>query len=179
MNFSPSWLYSIILNSTKRYFMDPEDALIEKIQMNLTKNGFPNKTVAFPSEKIQKIIDQDGLELDMILSRLSMAGIYSSQQGDKLIFSSSPDTFSNDENDSSDGQGGLADLLGGLGDLLPPGLDPSAFAGKSKEDIMQMGKDLMANMSQEEQAEMFQKFMSMPADQREKLMGKAKDMNLF
>ena len=159
--------------------MDPEDALIEKIQTNLSNNGFPEKTVAFPAAKIQVIVEKDGLELDMILSRLSMAGIYSTESGDKLIFSSSPDTFNGDGSDSSDNQGGLADLLGGLGDLLPPGLDPSALAGKSKEDIMQMGKDLMANMSQEQQAEMFQKFMSMPAEQREKLMGKAKDMNLF
>ena len=74
--------------------MDPEDALIEKIQNNLSNNGFPEKVVSFPADKIQAIIEKDGLELDMILSRLSMAGIYSSEQGDKLIFSSSPDTFS-------------------------------------------------------------------------------------
>ena len=97
----------------------------------------------------------------------------------KIIFSASPDAFVEEDTSSNEGNGGISDLLGGLGDLLPPGLDPSAFAGKSKEDIMKMGKDLMANMSQEEQAEMFQKFMSMPEEQSEKLMGKAKDMNLF
>ena len=159
--------------------MDPEDALIEKIQNNLSKNGFPSKTVAFPAEKIHEIIDKDGLELDMILSRLSMAGIYSTEKEDKIIFASSPDAFGDSNSSQNDDKGGLTDLLGGLGDLLPPGLDPSAFAGKSKEDIMNMGKQMMDNMSESDKAELFQKFMNMPADQRENLMGKAKDMNLF
>jgi hypothetical protein len=160
--------------------MDPEDALIEKIQNNLNNNGFPEKTVAFPLSKIQAIVEKDQLEFDMILSRLSMAGIYSQEQGDKLLFSSSPDNFASQSNpsetESSEGEGGLGDLLKGLGDLP---FDPASFAGKSKDDIMSMGKEMMDKMSETDKAELFQKFMSMPADQKEKLMGKAKDFKLF
>lgn len=162
--------------------MDPEDALIEKIQNNLSNNGFPEKIVAFPIDKIQVIIEKDQLELDMILSRLAMAGIYSQEQGDKLIFSASPDSFNtqsdsenSDQNPDTSGDG-LGDLLKGLGDLP---FDPASFAGKSKDDIMNMGKEMMEKMSETDKAELFQKFMSMPADQKEKLMGKAKDFNLF
>ena len=161
--------------------MDPEDALIEKIQNNLNNNGFPENVVAFPLNKIQAIVEKDQLELDMILSRLSMAGIYSQEQGDKLIFSATPDSFANQEESSQEGgeapaSDGLGDLLNGLGDLP---FDPASFAGKSKEDIMSMGKDMMEKMSETDKAELFKKFMSMPADQKEKLMGKAKDFNLF
>ena len=161
--------------------MDPEDALIEKIQNNLSNNGFPEKVVAFPFDKIQAIVEKDQLELDMILSRLSMAGIYSQEQGDKLVFSASPDSFGNQEEGSQEGGDapagdGLGDLLNGLGDLP---FDPASFAGKSKEDIMNMGKEMMDKMSETDKAELFKKFMSMPADQKEKLMGKAKDFNLF
>ena len=44
---------------------------------------------------------------------------------------------------------------------------------------MNMGKEMMDKMSETDKAELFKKFMSMPADQKEKLMGKAKDFNLF
>ncbi|WDE96853.1 hypothetical protein PQO03_02615 [Lentisphaera profundi] len=160
--------------------MDPEDALIEKIQNNLSKNGFPEKVVSFPLSKIQAIVEKDELELDMILSRLSMAGIYSQEQDDKLVFAATPDDFSNqaDSSESPSAGDGLGDLLNGLGDL-PFNFDPASFAGKSKDDIMSMGKDMMDKMSETDKGELFKKFMSMPAEQKEKLMGKAKDFKLF
>ncbi len=163
--------------------MDPEDALIEKIQTNLSKNGFPEKTVSFPADKIKTIVEKDELELDMILSRLSMAGIYSQESGDKLLFAASPDAFvpnANEEVPAGAAGDNIADMLGGMdgvGDMLG-GIDPSMFAGKSKDDVIGMAQQMMSSMSDEDKAKMFEGFMKMPADQREKLMKQAGDMGL-
>ena len=158
--------------------MDPEDALIEKIQTNLSNNGFPEKVVSFPADKIQAIVEKDELELDMILSRLSMAGIYSEEQGDRLVFGSSPDAFGVPTESSGSAGDNIADMLGGMGDL-PFNMDPSMFAGKSKEDVMGMAEQMMSSMSDGDKAKLFESFMKMPADQREKLMKQAGDMGMM
>ena len=152
--------------------MDPEDTLIERISENLHKNGFPEKRVAFPAGKLHAIAEKNGVELDMALSRLSMSQIYSKESGDKILFASSPDLLeeelkpvaSPDENP--------------LGDL-PFNIDPSMFAGKSKEDVKGMADQLMSSMSDEEKNKMMQTFMNMDPEERDNLMSKAKDMGIM
>ena len=153
--------------------MDPEDALIERITENLNKNGFPDKKVAFPADKLNQIAENSGVELDMALSRLSMSQVFSKEDGDKIIFASSPELL--EEQEVMPSQETPSNPLGDL----PFNIDPSMFAGKSKEDVKSMADNIMNTMTDEQRSQMMETFMNMPAEERENLMKKAKDMGVM
>jgi len=64
---------------------------IEQIISNLNSNGFPEKRVSLPMEKMYEIADQKGLSLNAVLEDMrATKGIDSSIETEKIIFSQAP-----------------------------------------------------------------------------------------
>ena len=127
--------------------VDPEDQFIDFIKSTLEKNGYPDKKVSLPLAKVQAAAEGKGLDLDMILSRIKMGGIYSELTTEKIIFS---DTEAEEE--SADAAGNpFANMggMGGLGDMLG-GMDLGALQNMSQEELMGQVSSLMENMTPEQ-----------------------------
>ena len=154
--------------------VDPEDQFIEFIKSTLEKNGFPEKKVSLPLTKVQSAAEGKGLDLDMILSRLKMGGVYSELTIEKVIFSDSEKEETSGADNPFAGMGGM----GGLGDMLG-GMDLSALQNMSQEELMGQVSSLMENMTPEQQQAMMDMYQNMSDEDRENIMNKGKDMGLF
>ena len=154
--------------------VDPEDQFIDFIKSTLEKNGFPEKKVSLPAAKVKSAAESKGLDLDMILSRLKMANIYSEVGEEKIVFSDS------EAEEESAGANPFANMggLGGLGDMLG-GLDLGALQNMSQEDLMGQVTNMMQNMSPEQQQAMMDMYQNMSDEDKENIMNKGKDMGLF
>ncbi|MFZ8933339.1 MAG: hypothetical protein ACO20H_06930 [Bacteriovoracaceae bacterium] len=128
------------------------EEFINTIIKNLESNGFPQKRVALPLEKMYEIADQKELNFNKVLEELSQKGISHSKEGDRIIFSQ--DTMPNFDH--------LAEMMN----------------GKNPGDLMKMAQEMMAKMSPEQQEEIKNRVMNMDPKEREELMNKAKDMGM-
>ena len=149
--------------------IDPEDQFIDFIKQTIEKNGFPEKKVALPLAKVQSAAENKGLDLDMILSRLGMFGFHGNIVGDKIVFA---------DHQQAMPQTSPVDQLGGMSDMLG-GLDLGALKNMSQEDLMGQVSDLMGNMTEEQQQNMMDMYQNMSPQEKEKIMGKAKDMGMM
>lgn len=61
---------------------------METIEKNLMKNGFPQKKVAFPLEKLYEEADKKGLSFNKVREALQEKKIYAETNDTKIIFSS-------------------------------------------------------------------------------------------
>lgn len=155
--------------------VDPEDQFIEKIKSTLDKNGFPEKKVSLPLAKVQAAVEAKGLDLEMLLSRLTMFGYHSSIGTEKIIFSDSEIV---EEAPSNNGPaGGIFDELGGMGDMFKT-LDLDALKNMSQEELMGQVSNIMGSMSAEQQQSMMDMYQNMSDEEKANIMGKAKDMGL-
>ena len=64
---------------------------LEKIQKNLTTNGFPEKKVAFPLETLYEKADETGVNFNQVREELKTLGINTKTSGEKIIFSMDTD----------------------------------------------------------------------------------------
>lgn len=134
----------------------PDNALaafVDRLLAQLTKNGYPERRVAFAIERMYETADAKGLSFNKVLEVLAERGIPHEKTPEKVIFGSAPVTPSVPE------AGAFA------------GLDPAMFAGMSQEQlaaaaqamIEQMGPDQLAavramveGMTPEQQAAMIE-----------------------
>jgi hypothetical protein len=61
--------------------------MAENIKRNLTKHGFPLKSVSFPLEKMYESAHQHGLNFNKVLDHLDANGILHEKTTEKVIFS--------------------------------------------------------------------------------------------
>jgi len=66
---------------------------METIEKNLIKNGFPQKKVAFPLEKLYEEADKKGLSFNKVRESLQEKSIYTETNDTKIIFSSTDPTL--------------------------------------------------------------------------------------
>lgn len=112
--------------------------LKEQIIKNLENNGFPQKKVSLPLEKMYEVADNKGENLNSILDELNAQGIAHTKTSDKIVFSSAL-----------------------------PNMGPDAFK-KAREMMDKMGPEEMqrlqeqiANMSDEEKEKLMQQAKAM------------------
>lgn len=154
---------------------------IDTVLKNLHKNGFPEKQVSFPLEKMYEAADQKDLSFNTVLSELEKQDIVHSKTPDKIIFSKKQDAPAV----GAAGPGGfdfsqLGDL-GGLGDLgdLAGSINPDMFKGMDMSKVMSMAKDMMKNMSPEQMAAVKDQYANMSEDEKKAMLDKAKDSGMF
>lgn len=122
---------------------------INSIIKNLENNGFPQKKVSLPTEKMYEVADNKGFSFNAVLERMKEEhGIYSEIGADKTIFFK-------------------------LQDQANP------FAGMDQAQMMKQAQEMMAKMSPEELKRMQDMLMNMSPEEKENLMQKGKEMGLL
>jgi hypothetical protein len=149
--------------------VDPEDLFIEKMKSTLTKNGFPEKKVSLPLEKVKAAAESRKLDLDFILSRLSMMDFPSTIDGDKVIFAVKQEEAANPFGDMG-GMGGMGDMFGGL--------DMGALKNMSQEELMGQVSNMMKNMTPDQQSGMMDMYKNMSEEEKANILNKAGDMGI-
>jgi hypothetical protein len=130
---------------------DQLTAFVDRLLAQLTKNGYPERRVAFAIERMYEAADKKGLSFNKVLEVLAERGIAHEKTPEKVIFSSAQTEH----------------VVPDSGAF--PGFDPAQLAGMSQEQLMaaaqaamqQMGPDQLAalramleGMTPEQQAEM-------------------------
>ncbi|MAW07824.1 MAG: hypothetical protein CME61_06020 [Halobacteriovoraceae bacterium] len=67
--------------------VDNKMIFLEKVQKNLTANGFPEKKVSFPLEALYEKADESGVSFNQVREELKNLGINTETSGEKIIFS--------------------------------------------------------------------------------------------
>ncbi len=134
----------------------PKDTLAayaDRVVEQLVKNGFPERRVAFPIERMYESAEAKGLSFNTVLEVLAERGIAHEKTPEKVIFAPAAPAPAHPD-------------AGAF-----PGLDPAMFAGMSQEDLVaaaqaamqQLGPDQLAalramveGMTPEEQAAMLE-----------------------
>lgn len=117
----------------------------EQIIKNLENNGFPDKKVSLPTEKMYEIADDKGLSLNKVLETMKEEdGIHFEIGDEKIVFSKVVVNETNFPN-------------------LNPEMMQKAQEMMSKMDPAELQKiqDQIANMSDEEKEEMMEKAKGM------------------
>ena len=126
---------------------------LESIKKNLEMNGFPQKKVSLPLEKMYEIADEKNINFNKVLEELEKESIKNTKTSDKIIFYKEVE---------------MPDLSS-LGEMLK---------NKDPKELMKMAQEYMANLSPEQQEQMKNQFMNMDPKEREDLMKKANDLGL-
>lgn len=123
----------------------------DQIKKNLENNGFPQKKVSLPLEKLYEIAESKGENLNKVLAELETEGIKNHKTLDKIIFQSSA---------------GIPDS-----DNLKKVQTPEEMYAKAQE--------MMKGMKPEELEKIQQEIAKMSPEDKEKLINQAKSMGLF
>lgn len=139
---------------------DPLAAFVDHIVRQLAKNGFPERRVSFPIERMYESADEKGLSFNKVLDALATLGIAHEKTPEKVIF---------------------------LPPTLPPsfpdastfaGLDPSMLAGLSKEQLFATAQAAMQQMSPEQLNAMRAMLEGMTPEQQAAMMEQARKLGL-
>ncbi|MCX6117760.1 MAG: hypothetical protein NT027_09475 [Proteobacteria bacterium] len=124
------------------------------ITSNLKKNGYPEKRVALPLEKMYEVAHQKGFNFNKALDALDAQGISHEKTTEKVIFfpkmAPSPSTSTNANPFSGNPLGGdqpLSDMMAEAQRVV------SSMSPEERQKLM----DMFQNMSPEEQAQIFKK----------------------
>ncbi len=128
------------------------EQFIQQIIKNLESNGFPQKKVSLPTEKMYEVADNKGVSLNTVLDELSKSHQIMADIGDdKIVFTAklSEDVISDDP-----------------------------FAGMDQAQMMQKAQEMMAQMDPEQLKQMQETFMNMSETEKADIMQKGKDLGI-
>jgi len=162
---------------------DRAGEFIANLLKNLAQNGFPEKKVAFSLEKLYESA-HNKVNLNKVLTFLSEEkAINHEKTSTKIIFFAKEDLPTEPEQSSSPEIPGLEDI----GDILKLGqemfgnvLNPDLLKNEnmSMASLAEKARAMMASMSPEQIQSIQKMFSNIPADQKEALMKKAKDLGI-
>lgn len=124
----------------------------EKILQTLKNNGFPEKRVSLPTDKMFEVADSKGFSFNDVLQSLKTDHNIESRIGpEKIIFSQVvTDTPVN-----------------------------NPFEGMNPEDMMKQVQEMMSQMDPEELRKMQEMFTNMSPEEKEQIMKKGKDLGII
>jgi hypothetical protein len=132
------------------------DKFIELILKNLSGNGFPEKRVSFPLEKMYEMADNRDLNFNDVLKELETNHKTSHEKGlDKIVFFKEAQT--------------------------PEAFDPNSFnmddlKGMDQAEMMKKAQEMMGQFSPEQMQQAKSMMDNMSPEEKEKMMKKAKGM---
>jgi hypothetical protein len=139
--------------------------MAENIKRNLTKNGFPEKSVSLPLEKLYESAHNEGLNFNKVLDVLTVDGIGHEKTAERIIFSklmeAKPEVTSPFSGFNMDS---LKDL---------------DFKNMDMGSMMSRAKDLMKSMSPDQLKEIKKMYDNMSPEERQKIMDQAKNLGKF
>ncbi len=134
---------------------------MEDIVHNLEKNGFPERRVAFPLERMYESAHAKGLNFNKVLDELAARGVAHEKTPEKVIFVRA------EEQAASPGASPFADL------------DLGALEGLSPEQMMAAAAALMQQMSPEQLAAMHGLVENFSEEQKAELVERARELGLL
>jgi len=140
--------------------MDTKEQFIKQISENLKGNGFPEKKVSLPLEKMYEIADSKGLSFNDVLREMKEKhGIESLLETERVIFSS---TAQKDTPQSN-----------------PFSFNPEELKNMDQDELKDKAQSFMKSMSPEQMAEIQKTFANMSQDEKDEIMRKGKEMGLL
>lgn len=126
------------------------ETFINQILKNLESNGFPEKAVSLPTEKMYEVADNKGHSLNAVLNKMKEAHQVDYEiQTEKIIFRQEQ------------------------ADMANP------FAGMDQSQMMQKAQEYMSQMDPTELQKMQEMFINMSDEEKEDLMQKGKDLGII
>ncbi|MFM2415776.1 MAG: hypothetical protein RL385_499 [Pseudomonadota bacterium] len=120
---------------------------------NLQKQGFPERKVAFPLERLYESAHSKGLNFNQVLSLLATWGIEHEKTPEKLIFLAAPRPAATT----------AASPFAGVDFSMLQNLSPAQMMAMVSQAMEQMGpeqlsaiQDTLGNMTEEERAQMLE-----------------------
>ena len=140
--------------------MDMTKQFIKQIEVNLKNNGFPEKKVSLPLEKMYEIADTKGLSFNAVLKEMREdLGIESVLETDKVIFSMA-------QNDTKQQN-------------QPFSFNPEELKDMDQDELKEKAQNFMKTMSPEQMAEIQKTFANMSQEEKDEIMKKGKEMGLI
>lgn len=162
---------------------DKSGEFIANLLKNLVQNGFPEKKVALPLEKLYESAHSKNVNFNKVLTfLLEEKDIDHEKTSTKIIFFPKvveENASSDDAADGIPGLGNMADIMK-MGQEMFGNMNPDMLKGgdMSMASLAEKAKAMMASMSPE-QLENLQKVVNnIPTDKKEALMKKAKDLGI-
>jgi hypothetical protein len=133
-------------------------AFVDHLIAQLAKNGYPDRRVAFPLERMYESADAKGLSFNKVLEVLAERGIGHEKTPEKVIFA--PMVI------ASEVPGSLT------------GFDPAALAGMSQEQLLAAAQAAMQQMDPEQLAELRSMLEGMTPEQQAAMVEQARKLGL-
>tara|TARA_B100000287_G_C20264957_1_gene635563 strand:- start:145 stop:561 length:417 start_codon:yes stop_codon:yes gene_type:complete len=138
--------------------MDTKEQFIKQIVENLKNNGFPEKKVSLPLEKMYEIADSKGLSFNEVLKVMKEKhGVESLLETERVIFSSA-----NSASQKS-----------------PFSFNPEELKNMDQDELKEKAQNFMKSMSPEQMAEIQKTFANMSQEEKDEIMRKGKEMGLL
>lgn len=151
-----------------------KEKFIETIKSNLDRNGFPDKKVSLPLEKLYEAAENKGLSLNDCLLAMENEGIFHEKTTEKIIFRGPAQNPFNESyvsaEESSKAQNSSFDMNN---------VNPDMFKGKSKEDIQKQAQDYMSQMSPDQLKQIQEMYAKMSPEEKQKIMDQARNMGMM
>ena len=140
--------------------MDTKEQFIKQIEENLKGNGFPEKKVSLPLEKMYEIADSKGLSFNDVLREMKEKhGIESLLETERVIFSSTA------QEDAKQDE--------------PFSFNPEELKNMDQDELKDKAQSFMKSMSPEQMAEIQKTFANMSQEEEDEIMRKGKEMGLL
>lgn len=124
---------------------------IEKIMSTLEANGFPDKKVSLPTEKMYEAADNRGLSFNKVLETMKNEFQIAHEIGSEKIIFSKIDAPS----------------------------EANPFEGMDQNDMFQKAQEMMSKMDPDELKKIQEMVMGMSDEEKEELFKKGKDMGIL
>jgi hypothetical protein len=139
---------------------DPLVAFVDRVFAQLAKNGYPERRVAFPLERMYESAAAVGLSFNKVLEVLAERGIGHEKTPEKVIFAPAA----------------IAAPIPGADPFA--GFDPTMFAGMSQEQIFAAAQAAMQQMGPEQVAAMRAMVEGMTPEQQAAMIEQFRKMGL-
>lgn len=138
-------------------------AFVDGVVAQLAKNGYPERRVSFPLERMYESASAKGLSFNKVLERLAERGIGHEKTPEKVIFAPAS----------------LASPVPTPGaDGAFPGFDPAVLAGMSQEQLMAAAQAAMQQMGPEQLAAVRSMVEGMTPEQQAAMFEQARKLGL-
>ena len=135
-------------------------AFVDRVVAQLTKNGYPERRVAFPIERMYESAAAKGLSFNKVLEVLGERGVAHEKTPEKVIFTPA------NVGSSGPAAGAFA------------GIDPAMLAGMSQEQLMAAAQAAMQQMDPEQLAALQAMLEGMTPEQQAEMVAQARKLGL-
>jgi hypothetical protein len=156
--------------------MTDQDAyrkFVQSVIDNVKKNGFPEKRVAFPLEKMYEFAENKGINFNKVLETLDSIQIAHEKTPEKIVF------YPKDRMQKTPPTPVTDDPPPGIDPDLFSNIDPAMLGNMNLQDVMSAASSMLENMTPEQLESIKSVYENMSDEDREALMEQMKKLGFF